>query len=213
MIILIIFVFSLLLFLGILYNFVQYKKDDESARIYGIFSFIAYIVLIISAVRIIPIGAFESEFSVRLFMIAVMLSVIAAAFIFLRKFGRSNMRGMVLITALCMAVMILPLKDNIVYQVNEANMDSEAMQEVYDRLYIASDYAEKKLVNDLNVDRDKITKTASGFVPSEEVEYFVSFSWNDDSGKENKFGYKISVNDEHECEVLESGDNVGADYL
>ena len=86
MIILIIFVFSLLLFLGIFYNFVQYRKDDESARIYGIFSFIAYIVLIISAVRIIPIGAFESEFSVRLFMIAVMLSVIAAGFIFLRKF-------------------------------------------------------------------------------------------------------------------------------
>lgn len=210
----IIFIFCLLVFAGILYNFIKYRKDDECIKIYGAFAFVTYIAVIISCIRIIPVGIFKTEFAVNIFMMSVMFSIILAAFIFLRKIGRSSMRGAVLITAVCIAAIILPLKENITYQINEIKEpDSVAMQEIYDRCSIASDYAKDKLIDEFKIDNRAITKMAYGFVPGDDIEYFVAFAWDDGFGNENKYGYKIYMDDIQKCTIAERGKEIGTDVL
>lgn len=210
----VLFVFCLIIFAGILYNFVKYRKDDESARIYGIFSFVSYLSVVVSGARVIPVGIFDTEMKAGIFMAVIFISVIALALVFLPKTGKNAMKGAVMITAVCLAVVMMPLKENLLDNTNKEGIsDPQAFQEAYDRAYTASLYAEDNLVNELGVNKDSITKGSYGFVPGEEMEYFAAFAWNDENGNENKYGYKISVNDEYECMIIESGQDIGTDAL
>lgn len=210
----VLFVFCLIIFAGILYNFVKYRKDDESARIYGIFSFVSYLSVVVSGARVIPVGIFDTEMKAGIFMAVIFISVIALALVFLPKTGKNAMKGAVMITAVCLAVVMMPMKENLLDNTNKEGIsDPQAFQEAYDRAYTASLYAEDNLVNELGVNKDSITKGSYGFVPGEEMEYFAAFAWNDENGNENKYGYKISVNDEHQCTIITSGQDIGTDAL
>lgn len=80
------------------------------------------------------------------------------------------------------------------------------MQELYDRSYDAYMYAKDRFDEEFG---DKnISKASYGFVPDDDMRYFVSFTYENDDGEEERYGYIISVDGGHNCTVLERGENV-----
>lgn len=197
---------------GTLYNFIKYRRDEESVRIYGVFAFVSYIASVISGIRIIPEGYFGGGIGAGVFAASVYISVLAASFIFLRKTGKGNLMGATMLTAVCMALLILPLRGGVLDEPAvyvESDEDREAAQMLCDRTYMAGEFAESVFIGETGIPAEDITQKAYGFVTKEEPEFFAEFYYDDGDGNERKQYYKISVNDNGECAVLESRDKTG----
>lgn len=203
--IMIVFILCALIFLGVLYNFIKNRRDRECRSIYGVFAFISLVALVLSFVRIIPEGAFDSlsGMAVKIFIAVIYISLLLAGLIFLAGNNRIGLKKTGVISAAAVLAFILPFGAELIPENNSSDTVPTEMQELYDRSYDAYMYAKDRFDEEFG---DKnISKASYGFVPDDDMRYFVSFTYENDDGEEERYGYIISVDGGHNCTVLERG--------
>ncbi len=93
---------------------------------------------------------------------------------------------------------------------NTVSDDDYAMQELYNRSIVAREYADKefnKFLEQFNSNCE-IKETSYGFYTSETPVYVVGYTYSNGVNDDLTYAYKISVNDEQVCSILEEGTDI-----
>lgn len=88
--------------------------------------------------------------------------------------------------------------------------DKGDIQTRYDKSYAAKEFADKQIETYLKKNNPEYTvqETSYGFVASDESYYSICYKC--ENGKDELFyGYKISVDDQKNCNIIEEGKDVG----
>ena len=84
---------------------------------------------------------------------------------------------------------------------------NRAIQEASDRGYAANEFAEENFIKHMKNNNQynyTIEQTNCGFIASELPEYIVGFKYIINE-KTEYYGYKINVDDNHKCVIIEEG--------
>ena len=88
--------------------------------------------------------------------------------------------------------------------------DNGTFQTRYDKSYAAKEFADKQIETYLKKNNPEYTvqETSYGFVSGDESSYSICYKC--ENGKDTLFyGYKISVDDQKNCNIVEEGEDVG----
>ena len=94
----------------------------------------------------------------------------------------------------------------------ENNSTDNAMQELYNRSTVAKEYADKEFNNFLDhFDSEcEILETSYGFYTSEIPVYIVGYRYTNGIDDNLTYAYKIIVDDNQSCNILEEGEDTAA---
>ena len=126
---------------------------------------------------------------------------------FCKECAYSMKKGFLLLAVLCLISLTL-----IACQALPKGTEDSAFQELYDRSLLAKEYGETCFEKQMeSFPSCQIVSSRYGFYTSDPPVYLVGFSYTvgDRSGV---YAYKISVDDDLSCQILEEGTDV-ADFL
>ncbi|MDO5152677.1 MAG: hypothetical protein Q4D50_04875 [Eubacteriales bacterium] len=94
----------------------------------------------------------------------------------------------------------------------ENDYTDNAMQELYNRSIVAKEFADKEFHNLLDHfdSACEILETSYGFYTSETPVYIVGYKYTNGTDDSLTYAYKISVDDNQSCHILEEGKDTAA---
>lgn len=96
---------------------------------------------------------------------------------------------------------------------NVTNNDTDSiMQDYYNRSILAREYADETFQRLLNqfASNIEILETAYGFYTSETTIYVVGYKYSNGINDDFTYAYKISVNDNNSCTIIEEGEEIAS---
>lgn len=88
---------------------------------------------------------------------------------------------------------------------------SSGFQELYDRARAAKEYA-LHAMQAQGVEENAITATNYGFAADNSTTFLITFTFKSGSG-ERAYGYRIEVNNDHDCTIVEESQALGMNLI